>query len=183
MSIKPTEKYPQHIIDFIVENYKGTGPAKLARLLNEKYGTCYTRENLKDFCKRHALKSGLDNHASKGHIPWNKGIVYDIYPEGALRQRSDYCRRKVNGKWVKEHIRVWEEAYGPVPEGCRIRFLDKNPHNCELSNLVLVDAAEHITIARMGGYTADTEVNKVITSIAKLDMQTKKAERKIKDEH
>ena len=40
---KPTALYPAEIRQFIAENHKGTGPVKMAELLNSRFGTSYTK--------------------------------------------------------------------------------------------------------------------------------------------
>lgn len=197
----PTELFPQEVYDFIHDNYIGTGPLEMSRILNEKFGTTYSKQQIKGFYRHHGLNSGLDGKYTEGHASWNKGKKFPGRPRqqgqfekgsiphnhqeiGTLQKRKKgYFRKMPDGTWKREQIRIWEEAHGPVPDGGCIRFLDGDRFNCSLENLVLVDRLEHVDILRQGGYVEDPEVNKTITAIAKLNVATKKAERKIKDEH
>lgn len=197
----PTELFPKEVFDFIHDNYKGTGPLEMSRLLNEKFGTTYSRQQIKGFYIGHGLNSGLNGQFAKGQTSWNKGKKFPDRPKrqgqfkkgsiphnhqeiGTLQKRKDgYFRKMPDGTWEREQIRIWKEAHGAIPDNGCIRFLDGDRYNCSLENLVLVDRLEHVDILRQGGYVEDPEVNKTITAIAKLNVATKKAERKIKDEH
>ncbi len=55
------------------------------------------------------------------------------------------------GYKYKQQI-VWEEAYGPVPEGYCIIFLDGDNHNCELSNLRCVPRSTFLKLTTEGNY-------------------------------
>lgn len=46
-----------------------------------------------------------------------------------------YWKVTRNGKVHGVHRLLWEEAYGPIPDGYVIDHIDRNPMNNELSNL------------------------------------------------
>ena len=173
-----TFAYPQEIIDFIVANHKGNGHQKMADLVNEKFGTRYTKGQIKNFYGRHKLNSGLTGRFKKGNIPYNKGIhtptvgkmaetqfknghlPHNTKPIGYERiTRDGYIEVKVrmrpsspscNDNFVAKHYLVWEEANGPVPKGHKLIFLDGDRKNCSLENLKLVTDAVHLEMTRLG---------------------------------
>lgn len=51
-------------------------------------------------------------------------------------------------KWKHKHILVWEEHNGPVPESHVIKFIDGNPLNCNIENLMTITKSEHGVINR-----------------------------------
>jgi len=56
---------------------------------------------------------------------------------------------KTKRSYRYKHIVVWEDAYGPVPDGKYVRFIDGDKTNCALDNLVLVSCAEHGLLNQM----------------------------------
>jgi hypothetical protein len=58
-------------------------------------------------------------------------------------------RIKVNGKWLRKHRYIWEQAYGKIPPGKALLYKDGNRLNCTLENLVLVDKAVIIEMSRL----------------------------------
>ena len=78
-------------------------------------------------------------------------------PVGTLRTctKDGYIRIKVSDdpeppgakggcrpNWKLLHYKVWEEINGPVPDGHRLWFRDRDPGNCAIENLELVTARE-----------------------------------------
>lgn len=113
---------------FILENYKGTGHKAMADLVNERFGTSFTKEQIKAYYARNKLDSGLTGRFDKGHEPWTKGkhwaeymseesqansrrtcyehahIPDNLLPVGSIRKTKDgYLIKK-----VKERGYQWE---------------------------------------------------------------------------
>lgn len=63
-----------------------------------------------------------------------------IHFNGARYERSSYF---VGPRGKRLHVAVWEHSNGPVPEGHVVHHIDHNPLNNDLSNLVVMSAAEH----------------------------------------
>ena len=68
------------------------------------------------------------------------------------RDRTIYYDRKgypiisVDGKDVKLHVYVWEEANGEKPEGYQLHHKDFDKKNYSLDNLELVTQSDHLRI-------------------------------------
>lgn len=109
-------KWPESINQFIKENYLGTGHQAMADKINKRFGTQYTKAQIKNFYSRHKLNSGLTGHFKKGHVPANKGKKlspenykkvektmfkkgdkpHNILPVGSVIMRSDgYLAKKI----------------------------------------------------------------------------------------
>ena len=74
---------------FILEHYKGTGHKAMADLVNERFGTSFTKEQIKAYYARNKLDSGLTGRFDKGHEPWTKGKHWAEYmPADLLRART-----------------------------------------------------------------------------------------------
>lgn len=80
--------FPEEVAVFILENYKGIGPKQMAAVLNEKFGSSYTREQVKTYYNNHDLNSGLTGYYEKGNTPWTKGKKWDEYMSPEKQQRS-----------------------------------------------------------------------------------------------
>lgn len=172
---RPTDLYPAHVTEYIKTHYKGTNYAKMAVQLKETFGVEYTPNQIMGYYKNHKLNSGLTGRFEKGHVPPNKGkkgyyapgcekgwfrkgnTPWDTAPVGTVVVREGYLWKKLTNKpdggrfnWKQLHLILWEEAYGPVPEGFYVAFKDGNPQNCTLDNLMLVSKAENIVMNRWG---------------------------------
>lgn len=112
--------------NYIKSNYVGIGPKQMALIVNGKYGTAYTKGQIKNYYARNKLNSGLSGCFEKGQIPHNKGIkrkmwmspqgeekcrqtqirkdkpIVPVAPIGEVRIRKDHLNRKgIPYKWIK----------------------------------------------------------------------------------
>lgn len=72
---------------------------------------------------------------------------------------------------------MYGKENGPVPENYCIVMLDGNRQNTALENLVMIKRGELAVMNHQKLYAADTEVNKVGITIAKLKCQIRKMEK------
>lgn len=91
----------------------------------------------------------------KGNLPGN--TMYDgaiVFRKRKKRINQDYYFIRVaQGKWKMYHVYLWEQAHGPLPKGCIVRFKDKNHLNCTLENLEMIDRRKHMDLNR--NYSGD----------------------------
>lgn len=179
--------------EFIVANVKGRTNQELAVLVNEKFDLNVTAQQMNTFKKNHDLRSGLDLRFKKGQSPWNKGLKglqiggeetqfkkgqrpHNYRPVGSERvcSKDGYVLLKVqdDGKfqerWRHKHVVVWEKAYGPVPDGHVVMFLDQNKLNISLDNLVLIEQRQLSILNRKNLLTSDADLNRTSIAVAKL---------------
>lgn len=62
---------------FILEHHKGTGYQDMADMVNERFGTSYTADQMNAYYGRRHLNSGLTERFEKGHESANKGKTWD----------------------------------------------------------------------------------------------------------
>lgn len=182
--------YPPEIQAFIQSNYLGIGPKEMASIVNQKFGTAYTKSQIKGYYGNHKLNSGLTGHFKKGIIPPNKGkkgycapgcekshfkkghTPHNKTPIGTILTKDDgYLWKKIGEgarDWKQLHILLWEEANGPVPDGHNLIFKDKNRQNCTLDNLAMVTKAENAVMNRCGLRFEDPEHTETGILIAKV---------------
>lgn len=196
----PSALFPQHIKDYILQNYRSTGPKAMAEQLNAEFGTSYTQKQLKSYYKNHRLNSDLTGRFEKGLVPHNKGQKGVCVPGcektwfpkghnpanktevGTVRLRGDgFLYEKYgpgNLDWKPHHQLVWERAYGKQPKGHTIIFKDGNHLNCDLSNLALVSMAENLEMNRKGLRKNDVALTETGILIARITTTARKLNKK-----
>lgn len=187
---KPSEKYPKKVKDFIYKNYVGTGHQAMADMLNQKFGTQYTKADVKSYYSNHKLNSGLTGRFEKNHTPANKGkkgihtpgsekgwfkkgsMPKNHKPVGSERidNKDGYTSVKTAepNVWKLKHKLIWEEANGPIPPGHVVTFLDGDKTNFNLDNMALISNAEHLQLIRSGLRCSDSELTKTGILITKV---------------
>lgn len=76
------------------------------------------------------------------------GIKFRRYPESD--KRSDRVYFVPGGNHRKQgigrlHQEIWKKEHGPIPDGYHVHHADHDPLNNDLSNLVLIEAEEHLS--------------------------------------
>lgn len=126
--------------EFIQNNYIGIQTQELVNMLNEKFNSCLTYNQLRAFKKNHGLKSGVSTRFVKGGTSHNKGkkmskeqyekckgtmfskghAPHNKLPVGAEVTRDDgYVQVKIAepNKWKLRSRINWESVHGQVPDG------------------------------------------------------------------
>ena len=92
---RPEQRITTPEIDaFIRENIKGTGHQAMADLVNDKFGTSYTKEQMKAYYARNKLNSGLTGYFKKGQISFNKGLKQSDYMSQEAIEKTKATRFK-----------------------------------------------------------------------------------------
>lgn len=88
-------KWPKGMYEFIRDNSWGVSSAKMAEIVNAKFGTEFTPHRMKCFRARHKIKSGVSGWYQKGHSPGNKGKKQSEYcsPEALERSRQTQFKK------------------------------------------------------------------------------------------
>ena len=182
----PTKLYPEEVKRFIAEHYVGTGWQVMTDLLNQTFGTSYTKDQISAYYKNHKLDSGLRGHFKKGNVPFNKGMkgltqggeetqfksghrTWNYMPVGTERTNTDgYVEIKIAdpNKWKGKHRIIWEETHGPGPKGHVVIFADGNQQNVVLDNLLLVSRAQLVRMNQKHLIKSDAELTKTGAIIA-----------------
>jgi len=149
---------------------------------------------------------GIKTQFVPGHVPLNKGKKWDeIMPkdaqekarqttfktgrlphntlkDGMITIRTD--NRGVSFEWIRIGVakwiplfhHVWIQANGPIPKGHVLAFIDRNPMNAKLENLMIMTKADNCrrnSIARI-----PPEVRQTMTALKKLKKMISEKERK-----
>lgn len=85
-------RYPKGMYEFIRDNSWGVSSKEMAEMVNEKFGTSLTQSGMKQFRRRHGIKSGVTGWYQKGRAPGTKGKTIEEIckhdPEKLARVRS-----------------------------------------------------------------------------------------------
>lgn len=195
--------WTQEQADFIAEAYTRMTLDQVLVALNERFGTSFTFTQLRAFTRNHGVLSGRTGRFHKGQprtpgsgakgpnrTSFKKGCMsgaaqHNYVEIGSLRFSKDgYLERKVTDdqslvparRWVGVHRLNWEAAHGPIPEGHCVCFIDGNPLNAELSNLVLLSRRELVWLnkTRLGAVPAELKPAAIAT--AKVFVRAKELE-------
>lgn len=171
--------YPPEIRSWLVENNYEYYATELTKEVNKKFGTSYSVNQIRAFRKNNHLRCIHNGRFTNDQTSWCKGKKWDeIMPKhsqnncmktcfkkgqfphnrvpiGTIVMRPDgYSWIKIqDGHGVKNfkqlHYVIYEQAYGPIPDGMIVTFRDQDKSNFSLDNLVLITHAEN---ARLMNY-------------------------------
>lgn len=190
------KKYPDEIKAFILENYLGIATSELVQKVNDTFGTSYTNQQMRSYKQNHKLNSGYCAQFPKGHVPWTKGMKGVHFSPGTEFKKGNqpsnhreigsrrvtvdgYHEEKIAdpNKWKQVHRLMWENAYGPIPKGENIIFLNGNKDDLRLENLEMVTHRENLQLMRKGLRFDNEELTKVGVAVAKLEIACAKKKR------
>lgn len=104
------------------------------------------------------------------HIPDNH------LPVGSIRETKDgYLIKKVQergyqwDRWKLLHRLVWEENFGPIPEGMIVGFRDLDKKNCSPDNLYLLTLGENAQMNKKGFRSQKPELTDVGLATVRLE--------------
>ncbi len=161
----------------------------MAEILNQKFKTKYTYNQIRAYYKNHKYKSGIDTRFKKGQESHNKGkkglyypgcektwfkkgnIPENYRPIGSERINADgYIEIKTRNPntWDFKHRVVWEKHNGKIPDKHVVVFLDSNQLNTSIENLKLISQQELLTMNRHGLFSESADLTKVGATVAKL---------------
>lgn len=109
---------------------------------------------------------GSSTSFQKGHVP--KNTTYDgcISVRKHKNKRPYLWYRISKRKYIMYHVKLWQDAYGPVPAGFIVVFKNKDQFNCSLDNLELITRKENM--ARNTIHRYPLELKQTIRTLGKL---------------
>lgn len=198
MSKYYSKLFPEDIAEYIHSNYAGNGPKAMAAMLNDKFGTSYTRNQLKRYYHNHNINSGTTGWFEKGCIPMNKGKKmsreqyeaskatmfkngmrpHNTKKVGDMSKRSDgrWYYKVSDGNWELLNRYVYEQYYGPIPEGCLVVHKDGDMDNMHPDNLILIDRGDNIVMNSQGLRFANEDLFEAGLTLARIKMKCKQLE-------
>lgn len=127
--------------------------------------------------KEHQAKSRQTCY-SKGHKPANEMKIGDV------AQTSDgYLIIKVSNvgsqweRWRFIHKMVYEECFGPIPEGSVVLFKDGDKMNCNPENLCLITKSERAVLNFKKLISANPDITQARITILRIQRKVRDAKK------
>ena len=97
--------------------------------------------------ERRSLILGLSPSTKSKQLKVKSLSKHTIKVKGLFKHTNQfgYVMIKVNQKWVLEHRHVYEQVYGPIPEGWIIHHIDGRRDNNPPENLIALPRSKHST--------------------------------------
>jgi hypothetical protein len=186
------------VVSYLRQHYPNHLQRQLLDMFNEHFNVAIGMKQLTGALKRYDIKSGRTGRFERGQTAWNKGlkglqlggketqfkkgnIPVNYRPVGSERISKDgYIEIKVADPrtWRLKHNVIWEEAYGKVPKGHCIIFLDGNKQNLDITNMQLITRGQLARLNQKHLISDNAELTK--TGIIIADIYNKIGERKKK---
>jgi hypothetical protein len=158
------------------------------------------------------IEHGKAHRFTKGHMSWNKdkspkdymdaesyekiaktqfkkgNLPTNTKHDGAITLRHDkskkcyYFIRLSKAKWIPLHVKIYQDAYGPIPKNHIIVFKDRNTLNVTLENLECISRKENMlrnTLHRLAPEIKQTI--RVLTKLKKTIKNGKKQDQRPKE--
>lgn len=163
---------------WLVENYnKYSTLDELATAFNEIFGLNVNRSKLNDLCGK---RIGLKRNGNRGK--YGHGKIKPTAPIGTEREFTGYIWVKVSNEeykgmtktqrfyknWVQKQRLIYEQAYGEIPEGNIVVFLDGNNRNFNENNLYCVSRSIHVQMCKNRWYSSDRDLTLAAIKLCEL---------------
>lgn len=198
--------FTKEIEDYIAQNYTKITKPEILKVIHEKYGcTDMTAGQLKRYYLNNGLKSGID---CKGKMAgWNKGLKMSeehyekckgtMFKKGQISARHrNVGSERINkaGRieikvaeprtWKQKHRIIYEQHHNvKLNSNDIVTFLDGNPLNCDINNLVCFDRSilKIINSHFSDVNTDNPEIKRAIISLALNIDATSRAKKRKKE--
>lgn len=161
---------------FFLEYTYGHSRKEIGEEFERRFGLKLTENQIKKQCM-YAGGTGRTGQFTHGN-PY----IYKVRePDGTEKFHQNgigeyEVKIKVNGKWVRKHRYIWEQAYGEIPKGKKLIYKDGDRTNCTLENLVLIDDAVATEMTRRDYYKTKGELRQSCILLSELCVQMRKRE-------
>lgn len=144
--------YTKEQDDWLRENWAKYG-GESVQMFNKQFGQNRTYQMIRAHCQK-VLKVRVSKeynsekcrHNAKRYVPI--GSVTKASGYWRIKVADEYGKRPSN--WMLLHHYNYINAYGEIPEGMVVIFLDGNADNCEASNLKAVPQAINTLLMKKG---------------------------------
>lgn len=193
--VRRPKVYTQEQVDFLKKYYPHYSLSELTTCFNDYFNENKSIKQIRGLLRNKKIRSGRTGQFKKGQKAWNKNkkgfmgpnktsfkpghlpsntkplyserIGKDGYVEIKIPEVNPYTGSPTRFKF--KHVWLWEQNYGPVPDGYTVMFKDGNNRNFDLDNLILVSRSE-LLIANLHDYKYQpAELKPTILALAKVE--------------
>lgn len=193
-------KYTDSQLQFIRDNVVNT-EKELVRLFNENFEVKINVSILENLKTKLGIKSGLvGGQFQKGNISHNKGKKWCEFMSAQGQENSrKTCFKKGNiphnhkligseritkygyieikiaepNKWQLKHRYIYEQAYGAIPKGNKLIFLDGNKLNISLDNLQVISNEQSLIMNQKHYFTSNKDLTQTGIIVSKVISKTR----------
>ncbi len=166
--MKAHHLYTEEEKQFLRNNISQCTYQELTDIFNAKFGTDVSKYSISDVCiKRMGIRRNQNTGTFKVGARRQKAA-----PIGAERDFNGYIFVKVadtyfpgttsyeefTKNWRCKQRVIYEQAYGKIPEGNIVIFLDNNNRNFSIDNLYCIDRKIHACMCKRRWYTSDRDI-------------------------
>jgi hypothetical protein len=167
-------------VAWLAAHVKGRSYQELAEEFNAHFGENISSGQIKWACQHRKLYNGLPSSPTR-----NGPKYWGCFSVGSERWRSPggrgvkrlFVKIAEPNIWKPKHVLLWEEAYGPVPPGCVVIFIDRDYENFSLENLALLTRSEFGVLNNYRMFFHDAELTKAGVGFARLKVAVNEAKR------
>lgn len=193
-------RYTEEQHKFLREYIPGHTYQQIADEYNQKYPEQpITVSKVKGYMGNNKITSGIKGWFTKGHVPYNKGVKGVHYagtektwfkkgnkphnwrPIGSERVNKDgdieikVADGKGNRNWIPLKKKIYEEHYGPIPQGYAVLQLDNDKSNFAIDNLYIISKAVNCKMNQYGYSNYEKEAKLAAIKLVELHLATSKA--------
>lgn len=145
-------KYTREQDEWLRENWAKYG-GDAVQMFNERFGQHRTYQMIRGHCQK-VLKVRVSKEFTSEKCRQNAGRYVPIGTKSKahgywkIKIADEYGKRKSN--WMLLHHYNYIRAYGEIPKGMVVIFLDGNKDNCDVSNLIAVPQAINTLLTKKG---------------------------------
>lgn len=154
----------------------------LAERFNKAFGTSRSRGQISDKCSKRMKLNGMHNTSKYGVKPKEQ------LPVGTIRKSQVGTYIKVlkippgacftgykEPWWMPLQKKLYTDAYGSIPDGYMVCFLDCNPENFSLDNLYPITRQISARLSANGWWSNNPEITKTAIKWCELQGAIKSA--------
>lgn len=156
--------YTQEEIEWLLHQEPELTYKEIAKAFNERFHTELSAGKISDLmCKRLKVKRTPKGQFQGGPKPKLR-IGDEVIKDGYIWVKVDntYIPGRTNYKeyqknWRRKSDLVWESMHGSIPKGYFLIYLDKNPLNCDIDNLYMVNRKIHMIMTSNNWYSENKQ--------------------------
>ena len=182
---------------FLEQFVPGHSHKEITAEFNKRFPPGVKESQIKSAIKRYHLNTGHTGRFEKGQDSHNKGqkMLDHVYraaeptmfkpgnlphntlpvgtelelPDGYLWVKiNDIPKAKKNVNWKQKHRLLWEQNYGPIPEGHLVIFKDGDRRNFDLDNLACISKQVNLQMSRKHLRFDDADLTEAGIAVAKV---------------